>query len=121
MLTIKFFIDDHKLENVKQHSYLRITIRRSIYVCHSFLTSKYHMAQLYGEGKYWQKVYLERVVRKYLANLHLNKTICTYSSVLEAISLKKYFTKLLHVCNQVCVFYLVSILFIAVINPYSLL
>ena len=32
------FIDDHnKLENMKQHSYLRITINQSL--CHSFLTS----------------------------------------------------------------------------------
>ena len=29
--------------------------------------------------KYWQKVYLERVVGKYLANLHLNKTIRLYN------------------------------------------
>ena len=49
---------------------------------------------------------------KYLANLHLNKTICTYiinycfeapkNSVLEAFGLKRYFTKLLHVYNRVC-------------------
>ena len=29
-----------------------------------------------GWGKYWQKVYLEGMVGKYLANLNLNKTIC---------------------------------------------
>ena len=51
------------------------------------------------------------MVGKYLANLHLNKTTCTYiinnycskvpnNSVLEAFSSKKYFTKLLHVCNR---------------------
>ena len=50
------------------------------------------------------------MVGKYLANLYLNKTICTYiinnycsevpnNSVLEALGLKKYFTNLLHVCN----------------------
>ena len=32
-----YFIDDYKLENMKQHSYLRITIKQ--YLCHSFLTS----------------------------------------------------------------------------------
>ena len=46
---------------------------------------------------------------KYLANLHLRKTICTIiincseapnNSVLEALGSKKYFTKLLHVCNR---------------------
>ena len=51
------------------------------------------------------------MVGKYLVNLHLNKTICTYiinnycskvpkNSVLEAFGLKRYFTKLLHVCNR---------------------
>ena len=51
------------------------------------------------------------MVRKYLANLHLNETIYAYiinnycseapnNSVLETFSLKRYFTKLLHVCNQ---------------------
>ena len=49
------------------------------------------------------------MVGKYLANLHLNKTICAYiinnhsempeNSVLEVFGSKKYFTKLLHVCN----------------------
>ena len=36
-----------------------------------------------GRGKYWRNIYLERVVRKYLANLHLNKTICAYIIVLK--------------------------------------
>ena len=50
------------------------------------------------------------MVGKYLANLHLNKTICAYiinycskapnNSVLEVLGSKKYFTKLLHVCNR---------------------
>ena len=51
------------------------------------------------------------MVGKSLVNLHLNKTICAYVinnycsetpkiSVLEAFGLKRYFTKLLHVCNQ---------------------
>ena len=51
------------------------------------------------------------MVGKYLANLHLNKTICAYiinnycskvpnNSVLEAFGSKKYFTQLLHVCNR---------------------
>ena len=38
----------------------------------------YHIAQLYGGGKYWQKVYLKGLVEKYLANAVLNKTICAY-------------------------------------------
>ena len=51
------------------------------------------------------------MVGKYLANLQLNKTICAYiinnycskapkNSVLEVFGLKRYFTKLLHVCNR---------------------
>ena len=51
------------------------------------------------------------MVGKYLVNLYLNKTICAYiinnycsevpnNSVLEALGSKKYFTKLLHMCNQ---------------------
>ena len=51
------------------------------------------------------------MVGKYLANLHLNKTIYAYiinnycsevpnNSVLKEVSSKKYFTKLLHMCNQ---------------------
>ena len=32
-----YFIDDHKLENMKQHCYLRIAINQSL--CRSFLTS----------------------------------------------------------------------------------
>ena len=66
-----------------------------------------------GLGKYWRKLYLERMVGEYLASLHLNKTMYTYiinnycpkvlkNSVLEALDLKRYFTKLLQVCNQVC-------------------
>ena len=39
-------------------------------------------------GKYWQKVYLERVVGKYLANLHLNKTICAYIIVLKRLNIQ---------------------------------
>ena len=51
---------------------------------------------------------------KYLANLNLNKTTCTYITILyvgleapkslelEAISLKMYSTKLLRVYNRVC-------------------
>ena len=57
------------------------------------------------------KIYLERMVGKYMVNLHLNKTICTYiinnycseapnNSVPEVFGSKKYFTKLLHVCNR---------------------
>ena len=37
-------------------------------------------------GKYWQKVYYERIVGKYLANLHLNKIICAYKSIANALS-----------------------------------
>ena len=51
------------------------------------------------------------MVGKYLANLHLNKTICAYiinnycseapkNSVLEVFGSKRYFTKLLHMCNR---------------------
>ena len=51
------------------------------------------------------------MVGKYLANLNLNKTVCAYifnnhcskvpdNSVLEVLGSKKYFTKLLHVCNR---------------------
>ena len=38
----------------------------------------YSIAQLWGREKYWRTVFLERMVGKYLANIHLNKTICTY-------------------------------------------
>ena len=75
-------------------------------------TILYCIAQLQGGGKYWRKVYLERMVGKYFANLHLNKNnmrlynyYCSKApknSVLEAFSSKSYFTKLLHVCNQMC-------------------
>ena len=58
-----------------------------------------------------ENVYLEGILGKYLANLHLNKTICAYiinnycsgtpsNSVLEALGSKSYFIKLLHMCNQ---------------------
>ena len=51
------------------------------------------------------------MVGNYLVNLHLNKTICAYiinnccskapkNSVLEAFGSKRYFTKLLHVCDR---------------------
>ena len=51
------------------------------------------------------------MVGKYLVNLHPDKTICACiinnycseapnNSVLEALGSKKYFTKLLHVCNR---------------------
>ena len=66
-----------------------------------------------GRGEILAKSLPERMVGKYLVNLHLNKTICAYTinnycsevfknSVLEVFSSKRYFTKLLHVCNQVC-------------------
>ena len=42
------------------------------------LAMQYRIAQLWGGGKYWRKVYLERVVGNILANLYLNKTICAY-------------------------------------------
>ena len=38
----------------------------------------YRITQLQGGGKYWGKVHLKGVVRKYLANAILNKTICAY-------------------------------------------
>ena len=31
-----------------------------------------------GRGQYWQKVYFERMVGKYLAKFNLNKTIQAY-------------------------------------------
>ena len=31
-----------------------------------------------GGGKYWQRVHLEGMMRKYLANLNLNKTTYIY-------------------------------------------
>ena len=38
----------------------------------------YPYSTIIGWGKYWQKLYLERMVGKYLVNLRLNKTIYTY-------------------------------------------
>ena len=65
-----------------------------------------------GLGKYWQKVYLEGMVGKYLANLNLNKIICIYiinidlkvpkNFVREAIGSKRCSTKL-YTCVIECV------------------
>ena len=41
-----------------------------------------------GRGKYWRKVYLERVVGKYLANLDLNKTVCAYIIVPKRLKIQ---------------------------------
>ena len=63
-----------------------------------------------GRGKILAKSLPWKNGREYLANLYPNKTICAYiinnycsevpnNSVLEVFDSKKYFTKLLHVCN----------------------
>ena len=46
--------------------------------CAALVDYRVPYSAIIGRGKYWRKVYLERMVGKYLANLHLNKTICTY-------------------------------------------
>ena len=76
---------------------------------------KWCIAQFYDGRKYWQKLYFEGMVGKYLANLNLNKRIYAYiiniavkvhekvKCLIEAIGLKRCSTKLLHVYNRMCI------------------
>ena len=74
------------------------TIVFTLLVCVDNWNASYHFIRyncafilysaIIGRGKYWRKVYLERVVGKYLTNLHLNKTICAYIIVLKRLKIQ---------------------------------
>ena len=113
-LLLKIFIAHPQDENILLHIFTNGEFSKTM-LCSYIATVPMHIpySAIIGRGKIWAKSLPERMVGKYLVNLHLNKTICAYiinnycseafkNSVLEVFSSKRYFTKLLQVCNLVC-------------------